>query len=254
MRNLRPLYRIPAIPLITFFFYSIILLGYLPVRLAGMDRRAWRNRCLNAWAYLMAKALGLNIVTIGKVPTAPFFLVSNHVSYLDIVPFYHTLQCVFIAKHEAGQIPVFGSVVRGVGTILIDRSRKRDVQRVNEMLRAAMNKHQGIVLFPEGTTSSGEKILPFRPSLLEYPAAEMIPVYYACISYETGEGDQEAGESVSWWGNTRFIPHLWSLTGNREIHCTIQFGQIPIQSGDRKELASRLEENVRALLIGVRNE
>ncbi|NBC25110.1 MAG: 1-acyl-sn-glycerol-3-phosphate acyltransferase, partial [Bacteroidetes bacterium] len=107
----------------------------------------------------------------GTPPKPPFFLVCNHISYLDILPMYLALNCTFIAKKEIRSWPVLGYLVDKMGVVFVNRNRRSDVVRVNQIITKAMSKHQGIVIFPEGTSSAGREVLPLRSSLLQYPSS-----------------------------------------------------------------------------------
>lgn len=192
-------------------------------------------------------ALNIKVKTEGDPPQAPFFLVSNHLSYIDIIPLYLNLKCTFVAKKEVRSWPLLGFMVKTMGVIFIDRSRKRDVTRVNDILSQSLNKYQGIILFPEGTTSAGGSLLSFRPPLLDYPASEEIPVYYSTIHYRTAEdkGDPPANESVCFYGaRDPFHKHVLKLAKNRRVDCTIRFCSDPVQRSDRKELAQKLHSSM----------
>jgi 1-acyl-sn-glycerol-3-phosphate acyltransferase len=140
-------------------------------------------------------------------------------------------------------------MVKTMGVIFVDRSRKRDVTRVNELQAQGMNKYQGVVLFPEGTTSDGSQILPLRSPLLEFPVQDNLPVHYATIHYKTGEGYPSAGESVCWAGGGSFPGHVYKLVSNRRIEGTIRFGDEPVRSRDRKKLTALLQEKLNRQFI-----
>lgn len=189
--------------------------------------------------------MSVKIKTEGTPPEPPFFLVANHLSYLDILPLFVNLKCTFVAKKEVESWPVLGFLVKWVGVIFIDRSKKRDVARVNEILSNSLNKEQGIIIFPEGTSTGGYKLFPFRSSLLQYPADVNMPVHYATIHYSTGEGDLSPDESVCYYGGRHsFGEHVFKLAQNREVNCTIRFGDKPVQDSDRKVLSDKLHESV----------
>jgi 1-acyl-sn-glycerol-3-phosphate acyltransferase len=195
----------------------------------------------------MSKILNMNIQVEGEVPGPPFFLVSNHLSYIDTIPVFFALKTTFIAKQEVKKWPVIGFMVSSFGVIFIDRNKKKDVSRVNKVVSQQLNADQGVVLFPEGTTSSGENILPFRASLLEHPVKEGFPVYYCVIHYETSNNDVPASESVCWWGDSQFHSHLYKLASNRKIKATITFGGEPVYHEDRKMLSKILYSNMKEL-------
>jgi len=212
-----------------------------------MATERWRNLFMRTWSKGMCLFLNIRVNRIGSAPDAPFFLVSNHLSYIDIIPLFLNLRCTFVAKKEVRSWPVLGFMVNAVGVIFVDRGRKRDVKRVNSLISKSLNKHQGMIVFPEGTTSGGDRILPFRPPLLEYPAATGTPVHYTAIRYETDEerGDLPAEQSVCFYGAREpFHKHVFKLAKNRKITCTIRFGEGSVTETDRKQLAEKLREKV----------
>jgi 1-acyl-sn-glycerol-3-phosphate acyltransferase len=154
---------------------------------------------MRSWAHGVAFFFNIQIDVVGNPPEAPFFIVSNHMSYLDIVPLYLNLRCTFVAKKEVRSWPVIGFMVKAVGVIFIDRNRRGDVRRVNELLNKSLNEYQGMIVFPEGTSSGGRDVLPFHTSLLQLPATANQPVHYCSLYYETGTGDPPADHSVCFW-------------------------------------------------------
>ncbi|MEX0639316.1 MAG: 1-acyl-sn-glycerol-3-phosphate acyltransferase, partial [Balneolaceae bacterium] len=140
--------------------------------------------------------------------------------------------------------PLVGFLTKTVGVIFIDRSLRSDVKRVNLKISGHLTQSQGIVLFPEGKTSDGSAVLPFRPSLLEHPVRTGLPVHYAVIRYETVQWDIPANESVCWWENVFFPTHIYKLAMLRKIICTVRFGDCEYRSADRKDLARHLWQEV----------
>ena len=231
----------------TLSLYLIYLVVFALIWLFKLPYEPLRNLYMYLWSKGMCVVLNIRVETEGEPPKAPFFLVSNHLSYIDIIPLYLNLNCTFVAKKEVRSWPLLGFMVKTMGVIFIDRSRKRDVTRVNEILSKSLNRYQGIILFPEGTTSGGEELLSFRPSLLDYPASEEIPVFYSTINYKTAEekGDISANKSVCFYGaRDPFHKHVLKLAKNRRIDCKIRFCSEPVQCGDRKELAQKLHSGM----------
>ena len=252
MKSIRATIKVILIILYTFTTFGIYLVGYVILKLLRIRNESWRNLFMRVWSIGNARILNLKIETIGKPPEPPFFLVSNHLSYLDIIPLFINLKCTFVAKKEVRSWPVLGFMVMATGVIFVDRLRKRDVTRVNKILSRSMNKHQGVIVFAEGTTSGGHEVLPFRPPLLEYPAAAEVPVYYASIRYETDQerGDLPAEESVCFYGAREALHnHVYKLAGNHQIACTIQFGKEPVKEADRKVLAKKLHKGVDSIFV-----
>ncbi|HTQ49404.1 MAG TPA: lysophospholipid acyltransferase family protein [Candidatus Acidoferrales bacterium] len=184
----------------------------------------------------------------GPVPVGGL-LISNHLSYLDILVLSSLTPAVFVSKHDVKFWPVFGQFAVLGGTVFVDRARRFQVGRVNEEITGALNQGALVVLFPEGTSSNGQTLLPFKSSLLE-PATDLgWPLAIDWIHYEIDDGD--AGEEVCYWGNHTFFPHMLNLLSKRQIQVTVRFGQFPERNGDRKELAQRLRAEILGLKDGL---
>lgn len=180
----------------------------------------------------------------GPLPAAPFYLVGNHLSYLDVVVLASRLDAVFVAKSEVASWPVLGPLCRRMDTIFIDRGSRRDITRVLEHTRSALARGDGVVVFPEGTSSEGSTVLPFLPSLLATPARLGLPVRYVSLSYSTPTDETPAERSVCWWGEMTFPDHFWGLLRLESIEARLVFGADPIVAADRKRLAAELRTAV----------
>lgn len=233
----------------TFLVYTIYVIGLAFVKISHIHFEPWRNRCLSLWGKIVLRILSVKVVVNGQAPEPPFFLVSNHLSYLDIPVYYSCLKTTFISKSEIRDWPVVGWMARSLGVVFIDRKRKRDIHRVNTIISKKINDRQGVILFPEGKTSAGDLILPFRPSLLEHPANEGIPVHYSVIRYQTSKKDIPARTSVSWWEEISLFRHLIRLASNRKVTAQLTFGKSAIKNDDRKVLAKELQVEAESLFI-----
>lgn len=200
----------------------------------------WRHFIFRTWARAIAAIMGLRVCVSGPPPSAPFFLVSNHLGYVDIAVFASLLDCVFIAKQDVARWPVIGALCRSMGTIFIDRGSRRDVARVNALIERTLAERRGVVLFAEGTSSRGATVLPFKTSLLEPVARAGYSVSYAAVSYRAPAGGPPAHLSVCWWGDMAFVDHLFALFRVPEFEATVVFGPQAIRDADRKVLAGRL--------------
>lgn len=245
MSTLRASLRLFLLIVYTLTTFGIYLVGLLPVKLFKLRYEPWRNLFMRTWAKGVAFIFNIQVDPVGDPPKAPFFIVANHMSYLDIIPLYLNLRCTFVAKKEVRSWPVIGFMVKAVGVIFIDRNRRGDVKRVNELLNRSLNEYQGMIVFPEGTSSGGRKVLPFHSSLLQLPATASQPVHYCSLYYETGVGDPPADHSVCFYGaRESFLQHIWKFAQTHSVYCEISFGQEPVQSSDRKELADKLHKKL----------
>ena len=184
----------------------------------------------------------------GPVPVRGL-LISNHLSYLDVLVLSSLTPAVFVSKHDVKFWPVFGQFAVLGGTVFVDRARRFQVGQVNDEITTALKQGALVVLFPEGTSSNGQTLLPFKSSLLEPATDPAWPLAIGWIHYEIDDGD--AGEEVCYWGNHTFFPHMLNLLSKRQMRATVRFGQFSERSGDRKELAQRLRAEILGLKDGL---
>ena len=211
-------------------------------------RHAWNHRVFSAWSRVVGRVLGMRIEVTGTPPRTPYLLVSNHVSYVDIVLLGAAAGGSFVAKQEIDSWPVVGHLCRGVGTVFIDRGAKRDLVRVARAVERAMAAGKGVIVFPEGTTGDGRALLAFKPSLLEVAAAGERPVHWAVVRYATVPPHPPASEAVCWTGGQPLVPHLLHLLAMPGFRAHVHFGGEPVRGDDRKQLARRLREAMAAQL------
>lgn len=244
MKFIRIVYRLVLIITGSVFFNLLILSGHLlkPLGVSNYKVGAWGRK---KWGQFLCKVTGVKLNIIGDTPEPPFFLVSNHLSYSDVWVLFACLDCTFIAKSEVKKWPLIGMMISSSGILFVNRDRRTDVSRVNKEISEVINEYQGVVLFPEGTTSPGHIILPFKSSLFQYPAQENIPVHCAAINYKTPASEKPAFQSVCWWDDTPFVTHLLSMLMMKEFTATVTFSEYQVSNKNRKLLASSTEEIVR---------
>lgn len=239
MRHLRATVRLAFVAAWT----SVCYVGWLLTRPLALVSRAAARRTqawfVRTWARAVARTLCLRVTVDGAVPAPPYFLVANHLSYLDVIALWTQVDGAFLAKAEVARWPVIGFLARSVGTCFIDRTRKSDVPRAVAALERALHERGGVIVFPEGTSSAGEHVLPFRPSIFQVAAASGTAVCCASLAYETGDDEPPASQSVCWWGDMTFGAHLYRLFGLREVRARITFSGERLAHADRKLLAAR---------------
>ena len=177
----------------------------------------------------------------GPVP-ARGLLVSNHQGYLDIFVLASLAPAVFVAKREIKSWPVVGWLTQMGGTLFVDRERRAQVGRVHDEIQGALNHGALVVLFPEGRSSNGQTVLPFKSSLLEPAAQPAYPLSVSAIQYAIEDGD--VIREVCYWGDHTFFPHLLNLLGKRAVRATVRFAPIQRTGSDRKQLALQLRGEI----------
>lgn len=208
------------------------------------DRLPRQARWLHRWARSCAALLGLDIQRRGRLPRAGM-IISNHLSYLDIFAYSAIAPCVFVAKQEVAGWPVLGRFARMAGTIFVDRTRRQDVARTNAEIERALRLGTRVVLFPEGTSSDGRTVLPFRTSLLEPVLRLDSAVVPAALRYDLTDGD--VASEICYWGEMTLLPHLLNALTKRRIAARLSFGRATHGVGSRKVLADSLHESVNTL-------
>jgi 1-acyl-sn-glycerol-3-phosphate acyltransferase len=224
-------------------FALLILVRVLPV-VSSTPRDALRARLFRVWSRGVARILGLEIAASGEAPRGEFLLVANHLSYLDVVVLGSLLEATFVAKAEVARWPVVGIVSRSVQTVFIDRGRKRDLLRVLPLLERRLRSGGSVVLFPEGTTSDGSGVLPFKSSLFEVAVRTRRPAHVASLSYSTPAGAPHPARAVCWWGDMTFWTHLTELLRLPGLKARVEFAPVPLFAADRKRLARVAEREV----------
>lgn len=237
MANLRAALRLVAVA-VSILLLTLCWLLRLPARLLG-PRAATRlrERQMRAWARAVLAVLGVRVEAVGAPPPRPFLLVGNHLSYLDVLVYWRLTPCSFLAKAEVARWPLLGPLTRGAGTLYVDRTRRADVAPALAAVRARLALGEGVILFPEGTSSSGASVLPFRSSLFEAAAAAAGRVWPAAISYDTDDPARPAHQHVAWWGDMEFPAHFWGLLRLPRLRARVRFGEQPVTGADRKGLA-----------------
>jgi len=174
-------------------------------------------------------------------------IVANHISWLDIFVLNAQHASRFVAKSELARWPVVGRLIRGAGTLFIERARRLDTERVNRRAADALRAGDAIVVFPEGTTTDGSTVLKFHGSLLQ-PIVDaeghLLPV---AIRYHDGAGERSLAPEYA--GDTSFATSFWRVCGQRRLAVEL-FAAPAMAAGTahRRELARAAEDAIRTAL------
>ena len=209
---------------------------------------ASRRRARALWLQRTGRHVGrifqLEIQAAGTVP-ARGLLVCNHVSYVDIIALLSLAPAMFVAKREVKAWPVMGLMAQLGGTLFIDRQRRTHVGEINNDIQTALADDALVIVFPEGTSSDGATVLPFKSSLLEPATQSKHPLTIGRVHYTLEHGGADA--AVAYWGEATFFPHLLNLLSQKKVRANVRFAPVPGHSTDRKELAQQLHAAVSAL-------
>jgi 1-acyl-sn-glycerol-3-phosphate acyltransferase len=213
--------------------------------IARTQRLRARARWLHRWASFASRVIGIHLTMNGSMPRSGL-LVSNHLSYIDIIVFSSVTPCIFVAKRDVAGWPFFGWLARAAGTIFVDRNLRREAVRALVQMEDAIRDGALVVLFPEATSSDGSSVLPFKPALLEPVRQLTCPIAAAAIDYSLPRGGSVADE-VCYWRDMTFVPHLLHLFSKPEIRAKVSIAPFNSRGGSRKEIAQELRGEVMAM-------
>ena len=243
---LRRLWRVPR--MIAHLFHG---LGTIWFVFPSLDAHARRAR-IRSWSRRLLHLMGIDIRVQGALAHPNVVVVANHISWLDIFALHAVGPVRFIAKSEIARWPVLGRLVRGVGTLFIERARRHDTHRVNQEIARALADGDIVAVFPEGTVTDGSEVLPFKGSLLQPIVDARGCVQPVAIRYRTPDGRPSI--AASYTGNTTFVGSFWRLCGERALVVELQaLAPIPAEGRHRRELAHRSELAIRAALASPPN-
>lgn len=220
---------------------AALVLGRVPAWL----KRAWHRGC--------CALFGLEIRTFGEPALAGGTLyVANHVSYLDISVLGSVLNVPFVAKSEVAGWPVIGLIGRLGQTLFVDRRSGRAAAQ-RDCLAARLAAGERLILFAEGTSSSGGRVLPFKSALfaaLVPDAGRAIQLQPVSIAYPRFRGGLAIGHGLrplyAWYGDMTLLPHMWSALGLPGAEVEVRFHP-PVPAAaftSRKALARHAEQAV----------
>lgn len=189
-----------------------------------------------------ARIMGARIILRGGVPKkGPLLIAANHVSWIDIIVIGATVPCHFIAKSDVATWPVFGPLARLIRTSFIDRERRSAVGGFRREMTERLSRNEILVLFPEGTSSDGRQVLPFKSAL--FPGG--VSIQPLSVSYLDAFGRD--GGHYGWFAEMELLPHMWHVFKGGRFEVTLTFHP-PLEAEseqNRKDQAARCEEIVR---------
>jgi len=222
---------------------SLVIVRYWLMRLRGpvtMGRRAlWVQRSAKG----ILRALGIHY-TVEGVPPTQGLVVSNHLSYLDILILSAAMPCFFVAKIEIGGWPFFGKAARVGGTIFLDRGSLASAMSVADQMVERLKLPIPVLLFPEGTSTDGSEVLPFHPRLIDPATSTGKQITAAAVRYVIEDGVEE--RELCWYGDVEFVPHMLKTLGTPGFWATVRFGEPKIYA-DRRVAADSTWAEVTAM-------
>lgn len=246
---------------------SVLVAGFVLITLVSIPIQALALRLggtaarhiPHVYHRTLCRMIGLRINQHGKPVTgSPVLMVSNHVSWLDIPILSTATPLSFIAKSEVKAWPFFGLLAELQRTVFVERQRRSQTDRQRDIIAARLGVGEALVLFPEGTSSDGNRVLPFNSALFSVaePAegvgtGDALLVQPVSLAYTGLHGLPMARRDrplFAWYGDMDLIPHLWRAFGAGPVDVTLHFhAPVTVHAlGSRKALAQYCQRQVAA--------
>lgn len=209
---------------------------------------AGRQQRIQWWSAKLLRTMGLALQTSGTPRPGATLIVANHVSWLDIAAIHAVApQARFVSKADVLHWPLIGWLVKGAGTIFIERERKRDALRVVHQMAESLADGDTVAVFPEGTTTDGRELLPFHANLLHAAVTTGTPVQPVALRY--ADATHAISPTAEYIGDTSLAQSLWRIASARGL--VVHVDLLPSQGSrhaDRRALAQLLREQIEAAL------
>jgi len=247
--------------LTAFFGLTVPLMPVQALLLRVSDRAA--RRFPHWYHRQVCRLLGITLNIEGSVAKdAPVLLVCNHTSWLDIPVLSALAPVSFVAKLEVGGWPFVSALARLQRSVFVDRTRRLAAGDAANAITTRLQQGDTIVLFPEGTSSDGNRVLPFKTSLFGavagagMPAAEQVVVQTVAVVYTHIHGvpvTRAERPRLGWYGDMEMTSHAWGVLKLGAITVTIKVGPpVPLADfKDRKDLALKSERAIRRDVLAI---
>lgn len=242
--------------------FAALTLVLLPFQLIGMAFGLRLQRGIpHLYHRILCALIGVRIREVGRRSAAsPALILSNHVSWLDICVISALSPVVFVAKHEVAGWPVFGWLAKLQRTVFINRQARHRTGAATKEIAGRLLGGDAVVLFAEGTSSDGIRVLPFRSSLVgavhhalgnstHHTHVTVQPMSLAYVSLSGVPIGRGLRERVAWYGDADLIPHLLAVLSAGAVDVTVSWGEAVAYDmrADRKAIARGAEQSVRRM-------
>jgi len=239
--------------------FALLTLPLMPVQQVLVSTGSRHARTFPHWYHRrVAKVLGIRLKCVGEMPQQPCLIAANHVSWLDIPVLSATLPVSFIAKQEVRGWGIFGSLARLQRSVFVNRERRQATGSSRDEIQERLKAGDTLVLFAEGTSTDGIRVLPFRSSFFasaEEPGLIVQPVTLAYDGHWGLPMTRRRRPFYAWYGDMGLPGHLWQALVAGPIEVTVIFHKpMTVEAaGGRKLLARKAEETVRKGLMDALN-
>lgn len=209
----------------------LFLFGAFQLIVTRPATRRQRAEWLHSFAARLIRAMGITIRVEGRFPERGG-LISNHMGYLDIMTVAALHPVVFVSALELSQVPLLGWMTTMAGTVYVERGRGGSAARASTGIQSAADEGLPIAFFPEGTTTDGSSVLPFRSGLIAQMLEARQPITAACVHYrllkDNGPGVTLQHDVAYTGDDVTLFPHIFHLISVRGIEVSLHIADAPI--------------------------
>ena len=220
-----------------------ILLLIFPWLKAGQRHHSIRKWCQQLLGIFQMR---LSVIGAEQLEDAHYLMAANHISWIDIHVINAFKPHYFVAKSEVASWPIFGWMAKQLGTLFIERGKASSIRKMVPELAAQLGK-KAICIFPEGTSTDGWQVAPFKPNLFEAAIVASAPVYVLAIQYfELQTGKKTTAPAFI--GDMGLVDSMWNLICSPPICAQISISEKLPALKDRKALAELSQSLIAAQL------
>jgi len=242
MRRVRAVWRLMRMLLHLLHGVAVMALRFPSTDAAG------RQQHIRWWSAKLVRLAGLELQVSGVPRPGATLLLANHISWLDIAAIHAVApQARFVSKADVLAWPLLGWLIRGAGTLFIERERKRDALRVLHQVADALKAGDTVAVFPEGTTGDGPMLLPFHANLLQAAVSTGTPVQGVALRYS--DPARRFSPAAQFLGETTLLQSVWRMLSAQGLRVHVELLQPQgARHADRRALAEYLRSQIHARL------
>ncbi len=220
-----------------------------------LSSQPFKARLIKWWCRKLLVAFNLRVVSSGHIPNATTSLsntmfIANHITWADIHALNGLIPLRFIAKSEIKNWPIFGYLVSRANTLFIDRNKRQDAKRTIDIAQKSLQAGDNLCFFPEGTTTDGTEIMPFKSSLIQAAIQAGATVWPVAIRYPNADGS--INTKVAYAGETTLVESMQQILLQKqptvELHFLAPISPTEYAAMDRRALTLHIESLIRNTL------
>ena len=229
----------------TLLFSIVAVMGRASLFLSPAAERRFLAHAARWWSKSMAMILGLHVfhnIKPRELSFENFLIAANHQSYLDVVVIGSVFPTLFVATSDVKNWPIIGWFVSLGGTVYVNRKAFRGTINAVKEIKQILSQGVNVQIFPEGTSTNGDHVLPFKPSLFSPAVSSLVKILPITIRYVAINDvpvEPRTRDYVCWYGAMNFAEHFWNMLGQKSIAVSVEAHPVipPDHYPDSKQIA-----------------